>query len=45
MDLILESFKRLYKADQINDNTLLTLINNGLITEKDKEYIQMEEGE
>lgn len=43
MDLILESFKRLYKSGQINDATLLMMLEKGTITEKDLDYIRKEE--
>ena len=45
MDLIIESFKRLYEAKQLSESTLLTLIKNGIISEQDKEYIMRKEGE
>lgn len=45
MDLIIESFKRLYNSGQINDATLLTMLKHGTITEKDKNYITGKEGE
>lgn len=45
MDLIIESFRRLYHSDQINEKTLNTLLAKGTITEADKEYIQKEEGD
>ena len=45
MDLIIESFKRLYQNGQINESTLLMLIEKGTITENDKKYIIGKEGE
>ena len=45
MDLIVESFRRLYKSGQINENTLNALLEKGTISEKDKEYIMRKEGE
>lgn len=45
MDLIIESFKRLYMDGQINETTLLMLIKKGTITTKDKEYIMRKEDE
>lgn len=45
MDLIIESFKRLYQSNQINENTLNVLLKKGTISEKDKEYIMRKEGE
>ena len=45
MDLILESFKRLYNDNQINEETLLTLVKNNVISEKDKQEIMRKEGE
>ena len=43
MDLIIESFKRLYIDGQINETTLLMLIEKNTITAKDKEYIMGKE--
>lgn len=43
MDLIIESFKRLYRDGQIDDNTLLLMVKNGVITENDKNYIVQED--
>lgn len=43
MDLILESFKRLYQSGQINQTTLLMMLEKGTITEKDLDYIRKEE--
>lgn len=45
MDLIIESFKRLYESGHINENTLLMLLEKSTISEKDKEYIMRKEGE
>ena len=45
MDLIIESFKRLYQSGQINETTLLMMIEKGTITERDKEYIMRKDGE
>lgn len=42
MDLIIESFKRLYKSGQINESTLLVMLENGTITDKDLDYIRKE---
>lgn len=42
MDLILESFKRLYQSGQINQTTLLMMLEKGTITEKDLDYIRKE---
>ena len=36
MDIIIESFKRLYKNGQINDNTLNGLLTKGTITTSPK---------
>lgn len=44
MDLIIESFKRLYRCNQINDDTLKFLLEKGIITEANKEYI-MQKGD
>lgn len=43
MDIIIESFKRLYKNGQINDDTLNGLLTKGTITKDDKEYIMRKE--
>lgn len=40
MDLIIESFKRLYKDNQIDDTTLSTLVTQGIITKNDEKYIK-----
>lgn len=45
MDLIIESFKRLYQSGQINETILLMMIEKGTITERDKEYIMRKDGE
>lgn len=45
MDLIIESFKRLYEDNQINESTLLLLLEKGIISEKDKDFIKLKEGE
>ena len=42
MDLIIESFRRLYQSGQINETTLLTMFENGTITDKDLDYIRKE---
>lgn len=43
MDLIIESFRRLYQSGQINETTLLVMLENGIITESDLDYIRKEE--
>lgn len=43
MDLIIESFRRLYQSGQINETTLLVMFKNGIITESDLDYIRKEE--
>lgn len=43
MDLIIESFRRLYQSGQINETTLLVMFENGTITESDLDYIRKEE--
>lgn len=45
MDLIIESFKRLYQSGQIAESTLLFMLKNKTITEDDKKYIMQKEGE
>jgi len=45
MDLIIESFKRLYNSGQINEKTLNILLEKGSITESDKKYIMRKDGE
>lgn len=45
MDLIIESFRRLYQSGQINEITLLMMVEKGTITENDKEYIMRKDGE
>lgn len=45
MDLIIESFKRLYTDGQINETTLLMLLEKGTISKDDIDYIKRKEGE
>lgn len=45
MDLIIESFKRLYQSGQLSESTLLLITKNGTITENDRKYIMGKEGE
>lgn len=45
MDLIIESFRRLYQSGQINEATLLMMLENKTITENDKKYIMRKDGE
>lgn len=45
MDLIIESFRRLYHSDQIDEKTLNILLEKGSITKTDKEYIMRKDGE
>ena len=45
MGLIIESFRRLYQSGQVNEATLLIMLEKGTITESDKEYIMRKEGE
>lgn len=45
VDQIIESFKRLYKNGKINEDTLNTLLEKGVIVQSDKEYIMQKEGD
>ena len=45
MDLIIESLRRLYQNEQIDENALNALLKKGTISERDKEYIMRKEGE
>lgn len=44
-DQLIESFKRLYKQRRINEDTLNSLLNKGIINENDKRYIMEKDGE
>lgn len=45
VDTIVESFKRLYQNKKINENTLNSLVERGVISENDKKYIMTKDGE
>lgn len=45
VDMIVQSFKRLYQNGKLNETTLDSLIHRGIISESDKEYIMRKDGD
>lgn len=45
VDVIVQSFKRLYQSGKLSETSLNSLINRGIIAESDKEYIMRKDGD